>query len=513
MNLQSEENSKRIAKNTLLLYGRMLVTMWISLYTSRMVLDILGVTDYGIYNVVGGVIALMWSLNGALSASTTRHITFELGRNDNKRLQLVFGTSLTIHGIISLLVILVCETIGLWFLCTQMTIPVERMEAAHWVYQFSLLFMVLSIMSVPFNACIIAHERMNIYAYISIIDVLLKLVIVFFLEWLPFDKLKMYALLYFLTQVIIQIIYAYYCRKKFTEVKLDFIWNKEILKEMASFAGWNMIGSGSALIMSQGHSILLNQFFGPVVNAAKGIANQVLGMVSKFYGSFQMALNPQIFKSYASQNLSYMHKLIFASSKYSYFMLFLLSLPIAIESDILLNVWLKEVPENTNAFLRLILLTAVINSLANPLVIAAQATGRIKKFQSVESIVLLLILPFTYISFKLGAMPIMGFYIYFLFHLIAVVARIIMLHSLIGISYNEYVRQVAFPVLTVSSCSLLSGMLMFYCLDNGTFIRCLIVLALIFLFTLILIFFVGLDQMEKMYVKVKVKEVLRRFYL
>lgn len=309
MNLQSEENSKRIAKNTLLLYGRMLVTMWISLYTSRMVLDILGVTDYGIYNVVGGVIALMWSLNGALSASTTRHITFELGRNDNKRLQLVFGTSLTIHGIISLLVILVCETIGLWFLCTQMTIPVERMEAAHWVYQFSLLFMVLSIMSVPFNACIIAHERMNIYAYISIIDVLLKLVIVFFLEWLPFDKLKMYALLYFLTQVIIQIIYAYYCRKKFTEVKLDFIWNKEILKEMASFAGWNMIGSGSALIMSQGHSILLNQFFGPVVNAAKGIANQVLGMVSKFYGSFQMALNPQIFKSYASQNLSYMHKL------------------------------------------------------------------------------------------------------------------------------------------------------------------------------------------------------------
>ena len=500
-------NNKRIAKNTLLLYGRMMFTMWISLYTSRMVLDILGVIDFGIYNVVGGIIALMWALNGALSTSTTRHITFELGADNQDKLKQVFSTSLTIHGLISIFILLICETIGLWFMCTQITIPVERIEAAHWVYQFALLYMVLNVMSVPFNACIIAHEKMDAYAYISIIDIVLKLVIVYILKWVPYDKLKLYSLLYFFTQIVVQAIYMIYCKYKFPEVRLAFIWNKELLKHMASFAGWNLIGSGSALVMSQGHSIILNQFFGPVVNAAKGVTNQVLGMVGKFSGNFQMALNPQIFKSYASQNLEYMHKLIFASSKYSFYMLFLLSLPIAIESETLLSTWLKIVPQNTSQFLRIVLLTATVNTLASPLVIAAQATGIIKKFQTAESIVLLLILPFTYITLRFGADVIMAFYIYLLFHIIAIVVRLVLLHSSINISYKDYTQRVIKPILYVSTVSTTSGILFYHYLHTNTFVNSIMICALILGTTFSTIYLLGLNQAEKLFIKTKMTEI------
>lgn len=503
-------NNKRIAKNTLLLYGRMLFTMWISLYTSRMILDILGVVDFGIYNVVGGVIALMWALNGALSTSTTRHITFELGTGNIHRLSLVFRTSLTIHTLIGILIIIICETIGLWFMCTQLVVPPERMEAAQWVYQFSLFSMVLTVLSVPFNACIVAHEKMQAYAYISIIDTILKLAVVFILEWIPFDKLIVYALLYFLTQLVIQILYMTYCKSQFPEVQISFVWNKPLLKTMASFTGWNLIGSGSALLMSQGHSIILNQFFGPVVNAAKGIANQVQGMVTKFSGNFQMALNPQIFKSYATQNLEYMHKLIYASSKYSYFMIFILSLPISIESKEILELWLKIVPENTNSFLRLILLTSAVNALANPLVIGAQATGKIKMFQSIEAFVLLLILPFTYISALWGASPVIAFYIYLIFHIIAVIARLTILHTLIRISYHTYIAKVVIPILLVSSFSTTTGIFFHLSINNGTFISSLLVCSITFLSTICYTYIFGLDQEEKAFVKSKSKDILHK---
>lgn len=503
-------NNKRIAKNTLLLYGRMLFTMWISLYTSRVILDVLGVVDFGIYNVVGGVIALMWALNGALSTSTTRHITFELGTGNMPRLNQVFKTSLTIHALIGILILIICETIGLWFMRTQLVIPVERIEAAQWVYQFSLLSMILTVLSVPFNACIVAHEKMQAYAYISIIDTILKLVIVFILKWTTFDKLILYALLYFLTQLIIQVLYMAYCKTKFEEVQFSFAWNKPLLKEMASFTGWNLIGSGSALLMSQGHSIILNQFFGPVVNAAKGVANQVQGMVVKFSGNFQMALNPQIFKSYAAQNLEYMHKLICASSKYSYFMIFILSLPISIESEKILDLWLRIVPENTNGFLRLILLTSAVNALANPLVIGAQATGKIKTFQSIEAFVLLLILPFTYFFSLWGASPIIAFYIYLIFHIIAVIARLIVLHTLIHLSYRTYITKVVIPILLVSSFSLTTGILFHFFINNGTFINSLSICVLTFIFTTGYIYFWGLNQGEKAFVKAKFQDVLHK---
>lgn len=503
-------NNKRIAKNTLLLYGRMLFTMWISLYTSRMTLDILGVVDFGIYNVVGGVIALMWALNGALSTSTTRHITFELGTGNISRLSLVFKTSLTIHTLIGALIIIICETIGLWFMCAQLVIPAERMEAAQWVYQFSLLSMVLNVLSVPFNACIIAHEKMQAYAYISIIDTILKLVIAFALKWTPFDKLILYSFLYFLTQLIIQALYMFYCKNRFHEVQFSFVWNKPLLKTMVSFTGWNLIGSGSALLMSQGHSIILNQFFGPVINAAKGIANQVQGIVVKFSGNFQMALNPQIFKSYAAENLEYMHKLIFASSKYSYFMIFVLALPISVESENLLGLWLKIVPENTNGFLRLILLTSAVNALANPLVIGAQATGKIKIFQSTEAFVLLLILPFTYFSALWGASPIIAFYIYLIFHIIAVIARLIILHVLIHISYRNYITKVAIPILVVSFFSIITSIFLHLSINNGTFISSLFVCILTFLSITCYIYIFGLNQGEKAFVRSKSKDILHK---
>jgi len=475
-----------------------------------MILDILGVVDFGIYNIVGGVIALMWALNGALSTSTTRHITFELGTGNTPRLNLIFKTSLTIHVFIGILIIIVCETIGFWFMRTQLVIPAERMEAAQWAYQLSLLSMVLNVLSIPFNACIIAHEKMRAYAYISIIDTILKLVIVFALEWTIFDKLVLYSLYYFLSQLVIQILYMIYCKNKFSEVQFSFAWDKPLLKVMASFTGWNMIGSGSALLMSQGHSIILNLFFGPAVNAAKGIANQVQGMVVKLSGNFQMALNPQIFKSFAAQNLEYMHELICASSKYSYLMIFVLSLPISIESEDILELWLKTVPEYSNGFLRLILLTAAVNALANPLVIGAQATGKIKTFQSVEAFVLLLILPFTYFFALWGTSPVTAFYIYLIFHIIAVFARLIVLHTLIRISYHTYMIKVVIPILLVSLSSTITGIFFHFLINNGTFASSLFVCILTFLFTVYYTFSIGLTKGEKDFVKSKFQGILHK---
>jgi O-antigen/teichoic acid export membrane protein len=320
----ASEANKRIAKNTVMLYIRMLFSMVVSLYTSRIVLNTLGVEDYGIYNVVGGIITMFSFLNGAMAAGTQRFLTFELGKNDAIQLSRVFSMSMSIHLMIALVVFVLGETLGLWFVNTQLTIPSERMAAANWVYQFSVLSAMVGIWSVPYNASIIAHERMNVYAYVSILEVILRLLIVFLLQWFGFDKLKFYAVLVFSVSLTIRFIYGRYSKLHFSETRFKFYWNKDLFNTLVSYAGWNLWGNLAVVAHDQGVNILLNIFFGPAVNAARGIAYSVKAAVYSFVQNFQVAMNPQIIKSFASGDFKNMHQLIFQGSKFSFFLLFFL---------------------------------------------------------------------------------------------------------------------------------------------------------------------------------------------
>ena len=355
------ENTKRIARNTLMLYVRMLFSMLVSLYTSRVILNALGVEDYGIYNVVGGFVGMFALISNSLSASTSRFLTFELGKGVRERLAKVFSTSLSIHLILAMLVFIAAETAGLWFLNTRMTIPTERLSAANWVFQASVLSFMSGLFCVPFNASLIAHERMSAFAYIGILDVILRLVIVLFIAYSPwhFDRLIVYASLLVAVSVSLQLIYLSYCRRHFEECRLRFGFDKGYWREMSAFAGWNFIGNMAGVLSDQGINLLLNLFLGLVVNAARGISNTLNAAITSFVNNFMMALNPQITKSYASGNYDYMISLVERGARFSFYILFLLTLPLLFEADFVLAVWLKNYPAHTANFVRLLLILSI----------------------------------------------------------------------------------------------------------------------------------------------------------
>lgn len=414
MSTQTSDNNKRIAKNTLLLYFRMLFMMAVSLFTSRVVLNTLGVEDFGIYSVVGGIVGMFVFINNSMSSATQRYITFALGKGDKNRLQTVFSTTLQIHALIAVLIVLLGETVGLWFLYNKMQIPAERMDAAFWVMQCSIVSMVVMIVSVPYNADIIAHEKMSAFAYISILEVVSKLVIVYLLLVFSYDKLILYAILILTIQILIRFCYSIYCNKHFEETRYKHVWDKKLFKEMTGFAGWSLFGNMAGVLFGQGLNMLLNVFFGPVVNAARAVAVQVQGAIQQFVGNFQTALNPQITKTYASGELNEMHRLMFRSARFSFYLLFFLSLPVLYETDFILTVWLKMVPENAVVFLRIMICTSLIYTIANPLIIANQATGRVMKYQAVCGTILLLILPISYLCLKMGCPAYSVFIVHFL---------------------------------------------------------------------------------------------------
>ena len=370
----NSSNNKRIAKNTLLLYIRTLLIMLVTLYTSRVVLNTLGVTDYGVYNVVGGVVAMFGFINSSMASATQRFITFALGKGDKDNLQKVFSTALQIHVLIAALIVVLGETVGLWFMYTQMQIPADRMDAAFWVLQCSIVSAVVMIISVPYNADIIAHERMSAFAYISIIEAVLRLAIVYLLLAFSYDKLILYAFLTLAVQLLIRFCYSSYCNKHFPESKYRHVWDKFLFKEMTGFAGWGMFSSLSGILSGQGLNMLLNVFFGPVVNAARAVAVQVQNAILQFIGNFQMAINPQITKTYANGEMEDMHKLMFRSAKFTFYLLFVVSLPVLFETNFILTVWLKTVPENTVIFLRIMICVSLLYPLSTPLIIPNQDT-------------------------------------------------------------------------------------------------------------------------------------------
>lgn len=447
-------NNKRIAKNTLLLYFRMLFTMAVSLYTSRVVLNTLGIEDFGIYNVVGGVVAMFSFLNGTLVGASSRYITYGLGIGDYAHLKKVFSSIVFIHFCFGVLILILAETVGLWFLLHKMQIPADRMVAAMWVYQFSVVTMLVSIMSVPYNAVIIGHERMSAFAYISILDVILKLLVTYILVIVSFDKLKIYAGLILGIQLIDQFIYWNYCRKHFEESKFHFVWDKPLLKEIVTYAGWTMNGSLAVMGYTQGLNILLNLFFGPVVNAARGIAVQVQGVAQSFCNNFQMALNPQLTKSYAQSNLNYMHSLIIASSKFSFFLMLFISMPVMFETEQILHWWLGLVPEYTVIFLRLILLSSMLNTLANPIIVSVHATGIIRKFQLIEGTMLLLIVPIAYLLLKFTHVPPESvFIVHLVIGVLTQYARVRIVLPMINMSLSNYFKNVFTPIVKVIAIS------------------------------------------------------------
>lgn len=494
------ENNKRIAKNTLLLYVRMLFTMAVSLYTSRVVLNALGVEDFGIYNVVGGVVAMFGFINGAMTGTTQRYITFELGKRNLLQLQKVFCTSVNIHTLISLLIIVLAETIGLWFFYHKMTIPVERINAALWVYQFSILSAVVMIMSVPYNATIIAHEKMSAFAYISVLEVTLKLLIVYLLLLGDFDKLKLYALLVFCIQLIIRMIYGSYCKRHFAETQYRFIWDRKLFKEMVGFAGWNLWGSCAAIAFTQGLNLLLNLFFGPAINAARGIAVQVQAAISQFSGNFQMALNPQITKSYATGDYGYMHSLIFKSSKFTFFLLLFLSMPVMVETETILTIWLKIVPDYTVTFLRLMLCVTIIDAVANPLMASAAATGKVRVYQSVVGGILLAILPISYIVLKLGGDPASVFIVHLCVCAVAFTVRLFIIRPMIKLSLSAYMVQVILKCLGVAVVAAILPLLLKSAMPAGSLYTFIIICTMCAISVSCTAYWLGLNQSERKFV-------------
>ena len=446
-------NTSRIAKNTLLLYFRMMLTMGVSLYTSRVILCALGVEDYGIYNVVGGVVAMFGILSGSLSAAISRFITFELGKGDFEKLKRIFCTSVNIQVILIAIITILMETIGIWFLNNKMVIPDGRLAAANWVFQFSVVTFALNLLSVPYNAVIVAHEKMSAFAYISIIDVTLKLIVAFIIAYNPFDKLVYYGLLIMIVGAINRSIYAIYCKRHFEEATYRMIFDKGLMKEMFGFAGWNFIGASSALLRDQGGNLLINLFFGPTVNAARGIAMQVSHAATSFVTSFTTAVNPQITKCYATGEHDFMMKLIFQSAKFSFFILLLIALPVIISASYILNIWLVDVPENSMIFVRLVLFFVLSETLASPLVTAMLATGKIRNYQLVVGGFQMLNFPITYLCYKIGAPSEIIFVVAIGISIICEMARLIMLKKMIGLPIYDFLKNVYFRVILVAALS------------------------------------------------------------
>lgn len=502
-------NNKRLLKNSLMLYLRMFVNMAVSLFTSRLILNALGESDFGIYNVVGGIVVMFTFINGSMTSSTSRYLTISLAKDSFVKLKNTFNFAVTIHFILALIIFALAETVGLWFFYNKLIIPEERMQIAFVLYQLSIATTMLSIMSVPYNSSIISHERMGAFAYISISDVFLKLLIVYAVIYLPWDRLLVYAILLFLTQIINQFVYIIYCRIKFKECRFSLRWDRTLFREMCGFAGWNMAGNFAFICYTQGLNILINMFFGPSVNAARGIAVRVQGTISNFSSNFQTAINPQITKNYATGNLEYMRTLIYAESKFSFFLLLILSLPIMIEADTVLTWWLVNVPQNTVIFMDIMLLTTFVETSINPLLIAALATGNIKKLQMFICPILLCILPVSYICLKLGMPSYSVFVVNLSLLFVSLLVRVYLLRSYIGISLRYYMINIFGRCVAVGIASSILPLVVNSSIDDKI-ANFVIVCLVCVVSTICCSFILGLNHSERSFVLNKAKTIFRK---
>lgn len=503
-------NNKRIAKNTLMLYFRMILTMLVSLYTSRIVLATLGVEDYGIYNVVGGFVAMFSIISSSLSGAIGRFTNFEMGRGNKDKLHTVFCTSLNVQFIICAIVFVLAETIGLWFLYNKMVIPAERMEAAEWVFHCSIVAFMVNLISVPYNASIIAHERMKAFAYIGIVEVVLKLLIVYLLVISPIDKLKLYAILLLCISLAIRYIYGRYCLKNFEECRYSPMLDRSLFKEMFSYSGWTFIGTSSALFMNQGVNILLNMFFGPAVNAARGIANQVNNAINSFVVNFTTALNPQIVQSYASGNFEFCLNLVYRGSKFSYYILLILALPVLFDADFILTLWLKEVPEHTLLFVRLILVYSMLRCISNPLIRLVSSTGNIRNYQLVVGGLQMLNLPIDYVLLKYFDMPAEGTVVVLIIVEFAeMLARMYMITKIAPFHPYDFMRRVLCKIIIVTLLATIIPAVL-YLFIEGDLLRFFLIGFSSIICSILTIIVVGLSKGERQTVLSSIKKIIKK---
>lgn len=447
------QNNKRLARNTLILYARMLFTVGISFYSTRLILANLGVSDYGVYNVIGGFVSMFYMVTSTMTQAVGRFLTFELGRDDARKLQQTFSTSVNILLLLALVVVLLGETVGLWFVNAKLNIEPERMMAANWIYQFSLFSFVLEMLSVPYSASVISHEKMGIFAFVTIAKVLLTFGIALSLAVSPIDKLVFYGILVLAVSVSIQLMYWVYCRKNFPECRYTLHIDKAIFKEMSGFAGWNFLTTCASMLSSQGVSIMLNMYFGTFINAARGVASQISGTAGAFSQNFTTALNPQITKSYAAGDTAYTTKLVCRGAKFSYLLFFFIALPCMLEVDFFLSIWLTEVPPYSGIFVQFILLYMLVEVLLNSSLTLNRASGQIRNYQILVSVAQLLILVISYIVLNMTGNPVWTVAMTNIINLLIFIPRITVNKPFIGMTFGYFFNHVLRGVLVVTILS------------------------------------------------------------
>lgn len=502
------ENTKRIAKNTVVLYIRMLFLMVVGLFTSRVILNALGIENYGIYNAVGGIVVMFSLLSSSMSSAISRYLTFELGTGNIKRLETIYSSAIIIQLLLSLMIVIVAEPIGLWFLNTKMKIPLDRIYAANWVFQFSIITFILGLINIPFNATIIAHERMSFFAYISILEGISKLLVAYLVFISPIDKLIFYSFLMCVVSLVMRIVYGLYCSRNFEECNFKFTLDKRLLKEMFSFAGWNFLGNGAYLINTQGVNLLSNVFFGVTVNASRGIAGQLDSVIGQFISNFTTAINPQITKSYASNDMDYMHQLICRGAKFSYFLMLVLSVPIVVETDMILTLWLKSFPPDTVTFVRLTIASSLTTVIGNTLVTGMMASGNIKRYQLIITSVGVLVFPITWVAFKLGAPAYYAYLIYFVIYFILIFVRMYLVKDLIKMPPKLYFSKVVARCIFITVLSFLPPVLLCSFIPQSIG-RLILTTAISFSSTIGFILCIGLEKTEKSFFKSQLTKILK----
>lgn len=503
--------SKRVATNTLFLYIRLILTLGVTLFTSRVVLNTLGVRDYGIYSIVGGVVALFGFLNAAMASATQRYLAFDLGKNNFENLRKTFNSTILIHIGISVVILFFAETLGLWYVNAKLNVDPGRMTAVNWVYQFSVLTSIIGVMQVPYNAIIIARERMNVFAMLSIVDVILKLVIVYILLIIPADKLVFYSILVFSVTLLVALSYRVYCKFYFEECKFKYYKDKAYYKELLSYSGWNLFGNFAFVAKGQGINMVLNVFFGTIVNAAYGITMQVQSAINIFVSNFQLAFNPQIIKNYSQGNYNQTLTLIFQSCKFSFFLMLILISPVLLDTEFVMNLWLKTPPENTILFVQLSLIAVLIDCISGPLMVGAQATGNIKLYQIVVGTLVFLNLPISYLalSFELPAASV--FVVNILISFIALGFRVFFLRGILKLNISSFFSQVLLRILLIGGVwyLLLTGVKMVE-FNANIQLEYMIRSVLLVSFLIMFIFLLGFNKKERMFIAQFVKSKLHK---
>lgn len=506
----SDPNTRRIAKNTALLYIRMLVMMVISFITTRVMLKALGVDNYGINNVVGGLVSMFSMLSASLSGAVSRFFTFGLGKGDMKHLRVVFSTSINIHIVLAIIVLIAIETAGVWFLNHRMVIAPDRLGAANWVLQCSTIIFAINLLSVPYRAAIIAHERMSAFAYLTIFEATAKLLIVCAIYFYGGDKLKLLAMLNIIPAIISQVIYWRYCKRNFIECRYQYVYDKKLFGEIFSFAGWSFIGNTAGVMKNEGVNVVINTFFGASINAARGIAMQVNGMVMQFISNFTMALNPQIIKDYAAGQLERMHKLMFQGTKLSYYIFMILSIPVIFEIETFLQVWLDEVPAHTVLFTRLVLVLSLAEIVSHTLITAQTATGKIKVYQMVVGGILLLNLPISYLLLRWGWFPEVTIIVAIIVSQLCLVARLCFLRKMIDLPVRRFIVEVYCNVIVVTAISLIVPAICYVLMPSGI-VRFFTLCSLSILSSAATIYWVGCNRDDRAMVAKMAGSVISKF--